>query len=101
MTFSIHPLREFLWHQFGISPKRVCLDAHLQDDLNLTEDNVKAIIWHLFRQVAIDPPIDKVQQLTDVFDLMVYVVLRSLELEEQVTNRNQPELDWPFGDRLN
>lgn len=82
MTFSLETLRDCLWCQFGIAAERVYLHTLLVEDLRLTEDNVKAVVDTLTQRAGITFPVDKVQQLTDVFDLMVYVLLRSLEESE-------------------
>ena len=91
MTFSFNTLRDYLWYQFGIAPETIRLDTHFRQDLHLTDTDIKSILRHVSYSMGVRFPIDTVQHLTDVFDLMVYVLLRSLEESDTANYFGEPD----------
>lgn len=98
MTLSIDTLRDYLWYRFGIVPERVWLSTQLRAELYLTDEEIKAIVGYLMKSAGITFSVDTIHQLTDVFDLLVYVLLRSVE--ETALTYQLNEFNWPFGDQL-
>ncbi len=85
MTISLSNVQQHLFDQFDIPPERVGWETNFRDDLSLTESDIKSLIRHLTAKTGIVFPNDPVHQLTDVFDLMVYVLLRSTEYTDVET----------------
>lgn len=90
MLFNSYALQQFLRNQFGILPERVWWDTDLRQDLHLTDGEIRAVLTYLTRETGTAFPIDTVEHLTNVFDLMVYAFLRSTENDPEAYFNSQP-----------
>lgn len=76
MTFSIRTLRRILHRQTGISPWRVKLFSDFRRDLGLADWQIEQVLVDIALVTGLTFPADTAQHLTDVFDLLIHVILR-------------------------
>lgn len=81
MTFSIRTLRRILHKQTGIAPWRVKISSDFRLDLGLTDWQIEQVLVDITRLTGLTFPPDTGQHLTDVFDLLIHVVLRLPETD--------------------
>lgn len=79
MTFSLSDLHDYLLNEFGILPERVGPETHFRRDLHLAEAEITTVVSHVCKRAGLSDSADIGRNLTDVLDLMVYVLLRSTE----------------------
>lgn len=77
MAFSLGDLRDYLFDKFGILPDQVQWDTDFRVDLHLTNNEIRAIVCTASAWADIQAPIETARNLTNVFDLMIYVLLHS------------------------
>ncbi len=85
MTISLSSIQQHLFDPFGIPPDQVGWETNFWDDLSLTGSDIQALIRHLTTKTGIVFPNDPAHQLSNMFDLMVYVLMRSPEYTDVET----------------
>ncbi|XAZ81864.1 hypothetical protein A6C57_27100 (plasmid) [Fibrella sp. ES10-3-2-2] len=75
-TFSIRTLRRILHKRTGTAPWRVKLFSDLRRDLGLTDWQLEQVLADIALVTGLTFPADTAQHLTDVFDLLIHVILR-------------------------
>ena len=83
--FSLRNVQQHLFEQFDIPPELVGWETNFRDDLSLTGSDLQALIRYLTAKTGIVFPTNPVHHPSDVFDLMVYVLLRSTEYTDVET----------------
>ena len=81
MKFNLNILRSHLFIQMGILPERVALEANFRTDLGMSEDQIKMMLSVVTLQTGVGFSKDSVFYLTDVFDLIIHMMLRSVDVE--------------------
>lgn len=76
MTFSLRTLRRILHRQTGIAPWRVKIFSDFRDDLGLTDRQIEQALADITLITGLTFPDDTAAYLTDVFDLLIHVILR-------------------------
>jgi len=76
MTFSIQTIRCILYRQTGIAPWRVNIFSDFRQDLALTDWQIEQVLDDIALVTGLTFPADTAQHLTDVFDLLIHVILR-------------------------
>lgn len=76
MPFSIKTLRTILQTCFGIAPWTVGLDTDLRQHLHLTDSGIRQLLTLITSHTGLTFASDTAQHLTDVFDLMVHIIIR-------------------------
>ncbi|QMW04727.1 hypothetical protein [Spirosoma foliorum] len=79
MVFSLPVLQHYLLTKHGILPERVDWSARLRQDLRLTDADVLRLLNDIISLRNVSISVNTTRHLTDVFDLMVFVLLRSME----------------------
>lgn len=77
MAFNLISLQEYLLDRFRIPPGWVWLDTCFRQDLSLSESDMKQLASFVRQQTGLDFPERTVRSMTDVFDLLVYVLLQT------------------------
>lgn len=76
MTFSIRTLRRILYRQTGLAPWRVKIFSDFRRDLGLTDWQIEHVLVDVALLTGLTFPSDTAEHLTDVFDLLIHVILR-------------------------
>ena len=76
MKFNLNILRSHLFIQMGILPERVILEATFSSDLEMSEDQIIIMLAFVTWQTGVAFSKDSVFCLTDVFDLIIHMMLR-------------------------
>lgn len=76
MLFNLSILREYLLSRHQIPSYRVQLNADFRKDLQLSELDINQLIRMITQQTGIPFHEEQIKHLTDVFDLLVHVILR-------------------------
>ncbi|GAB4044392.1 hypothetical protein [Spirosoma litoris] len=79
MVFSLPVLQHYLLTKHGILPERVEWSTRLRQDLRLTDADVQRLLNNIVSLRNVSISVNTTRNLTDVFDLMVFVLLRSME----------------------
>lgn len=82
MTFSIQTLRRILHQQTGLAPWRVRIFSDFRRDLGLTDEQIEQVLAEITELTGLSFPADTARHLTDVFDLLIHVVLRLPEIDD-------------------
>ncbi|WP_229370383.1 hypothetical protein [Fibrivirga algicola] len=82
MTFNIRTLRRILHRHAGLAPWRVNLLSDFREDLHLTDSQIDLTLAEISQLTGLSFPADTAQHLTDVFDLLIHVILRLPETQE-------------------
>ncbi|TDE13252.1 hypothetical protein [Dyadobacter psychrotolerans] len=81
MKFNLSTLRYHLFIQQGILPERVSLETNFKVDLNMSDNQIRRMLGFVQAQTGVNFPKDIVLYLTDVFDLMIHIMIRAVEVE--------------------
>ncbi|WP_148289616.1 hypothetical protein [Fibrella aestuarina] len=76
MTFTIRTLRHILHRQAGLAPWHVHLFSDFRRDLGLTDAEIGLVLDEIGQLTGLTFPVDTAKHLTDVFDLLIHVILR-------------------------
>lgn len=76
MLFNLSILRDYLLDQHQIPSYRVRLNADFRKDLQLSELDIDQLIRMVTQRTQISFHEEQIKHLTDVFDLLVHVILR-------------------------
>jgi hypothetical protein len=79
MGFSLSVLQHYLLSKHGIVSERVQWDTQLRQDLRLTDADVQGLLNDVVSLIDVPISADITRNQTDVFDLMVFVLLHSME----------------------
>ncbi|WP_229374874.1 hypothetical protein [Fibrella rubiginis] len=80
MTFSIQTLRRILHKKTGLAPWQVNIFSDFRRDLGLTDWQIELVLVDISLITGLSFPPDTTQHLTDVFDLLIHVILRLPEV---------------------
>ncbi|WP_138994248.1 hypothetical protein [Larkinella sp. C7] len=92
-------LQQYLLIHFGIRPELVGLDTNFRHDLNLSEEAIEKLLATVGAMTGTTLPADGALYLTDVFDLLIHVLLRSKDVEFDPESGNPSkdcESDWDW-----
>ncbi len=78
--------QHYLLQQFGVLPEWVCWDTDFRYDLHLTEADIAGLLAHLSQCLATDFPANTAHNLTDVFDLLLYVVFHTDQSDHLISD---------------
>lgn len=81
MKFNVDILRQYLFIQQGILPERVKLEANFKMQLGMSDRKVKAMLAFVSSYTGVVFPSDASYYLSDVFDLLIHVMIRSDEVD--------------------
>lgn len=93
MKFNLDILKHHLLIQYGIPPERVNLETNFTADLKMSDIQIKRMLGFLQGYIGIIFPGDATFYLTDVFDLIIHMMLRAVEVEiseEYFISRSEP-----------
>lgn len=79
MKFDLISLQKYLLQQFRIPPGWVWLDTRFRQDLDLSDSEMRQLTNYVSQQTGLDISAGMTANLTDVFDLLVHVLLRTDE----------------------
>ena len=88
MSFGILTLQFILHSCFGIVPDAVNLETDFRRHLHLTDAEIGRVLSEITKRTGLPFTSDTAEHLTDVFDLLIHVILR---LHEQC------DTDYYFG----
>ena len=81
MKFNLNILKYHLFIQQGIPPERVNLETNFKADLKMSDNQIKRMLGFVQGQTGIIFPGDATFYLTDVFDLVIHMMIRAVEVE--------------------
>lgn len=81
MKFNLAILRHYLLNKEGILPERVTLETNFKTQLRLSDEAVKSMLAFVSKLTGVIFPRDASYYLTDVFDLMIHVMIRSDDVD--------------------
>lgn len=81
MKFNLNILRYHLFIQQGILPERVTLEADFKGDLNMSDEQIMLMLRFVHKETGVTFLKDSGFYLTDVFDLIIHMMVRSVEVE--------------------
>jgi hypothetical protein len=93
MKFNLDMLKNHLFIQQGIPPERVNLETNFKVDLSMSDNQIRKMLGFVQGQTGIIFPNDATFYLTDVFDLMIHLMIRAVEVEisdEYFNSRSEP-----------
>ncbi|WP_020603561.1 hypothetical protein [Spirosoma spitsbergense] len=77
MAFNLVSLQQYLLDRFRIPPGWVWLDTCFRQDLSLSESDMKQLLGFVSQQTGLAFPERTVRDISDVFDLLVHVLLQT------------------------
>lgn len=81
MKFNVDTLRHYLLIQQGILPERVKLETSFKGQLGMSDEKVKSMLAFVSSYTGVVFPRDASHYLSDVFDLLIHVMIRSDEVD--------------------
>jgi hypothetical protein len=93
MKFNLDTLKHHLLIRYGIPPERVTPKTNFKTDLKMSDIQIKRILGFVQGQTGVIFAGDATAYLTDVFDLIILMMIRAVEVEiseEYFISRSEP-----------
>lgn len=81
MKFNLDILRQYLLTDHGVLPEHVSLETEFRKNLHMSYEDTRRMLGFITRKTGVNFSSDSYYYLTDVFELLIHLMIRSVEVE--------------------
>lgn len=81
MKFNIDMLRQYLLIDQGVLPEQVTPETEFMNHLHMSCEDIRRMLVFITNNTGVTFSVDSDYYLTDVFELLIHMMVRSVEVE--------------------